>query len=164
MTHVSRVPHRYHVSVAFIRLQVAAVNFTEVRLPLKRTRMHRRLKPTALRFAYGGFFQGYRTLEWRDGVLTYVESRSAEGDEPKARLAPTDAEWGAFAARLDALHVHRWTQDYVDPDVLDGEQWTLAIDWPDGRSVRSTGSNAYPEAFEAVVQAVSELTGIDFEA
>jgi hypothetical protein len=122
------------------------------------------MKPTALRFAYGGFFQGYRTLEWRDGALTYVESRSAEDDEPKARLAPTDAEWGTFAARLDALGVHRWNQAYVDPDVLDGQQWTLAIDWPHGRSVRSSGSNAYPETFDAFVQAVSQLAGIDFQA
>jgi hypothetical protein len=120
------------------------------------------LIPTALRFFYGGFWQGYRTLEWRDGALTYVESRSAGDDEPKARITPTDAEWRAFAAQLDALDVHRWNQEYVTPDVLDGVGWTLAIDWPDGRSVRSSGYHAYPDAFDAFVQALSQLTRIEF--
>jgi hypothetical protein len=122
------------------------------------------LIPTAFRFAYGGFFQGYRTLEWRDGTLTYVESRSAEDDEPKARLRPTDAEWRMFAARLDALEVHGWNQEYVTPDVLDGVGWTLAIEWPDGRTVRSSGYHAYPVTFDAFVHALSQLTGIDFQA
>ena len=135
-----------------------------ISLVFANAQLRERLKPTALRFSYGGFFQGYRTLEWRDGALAYIESRAADDDEPTARITPTDAEWRAFAAQLDALHVLRWNQEYLTPDVLDGVGWTLAIDWPDGRSVRSSGYHAYPKTFGAFVQAVSQLTGIDFQA
>ena len=118
-------------------------------------------RPSTLQFQYGGFFGGYRRLEWRTGALMYGAS-SGPMHELMTRLEPTETDWQAFAARLEELGVYRWLEDYVNPDILDGMQWSFAVAWPNGRQVRSSGSNAYPPAFDEFVQAVSQLTQIDF--
>jgi hypothetical protein len=116
-------------------------------------------RPRTLRFWYGGGLGGYRTLEWRNGVLMYEESNSSMV-ERTARLEPTEADWQAFAARLEALGVYRWLESYVYP-MFHGMQWSFAVAWPNGRQVRSSGSNAYPPAFDKFVQAVWRLAGIE---
>lgn len=57
----------------------------------------------------------------------------------------TSEEWAAVVdAIFCRLYLHEWKKRFVDPTILDGEQWELHFGL-DGRRKRTySGSNAYP--------------------
>ena len=56
-----------------------------------------------------------------------------------------ESEWHKIISKLyEKLYIHEWKKRFVDPGVLDGEQWELEIRLAGGRKRTYYGSNAYP--------------------
>ena len=67
--------------------------------------------------------------------------------KPEAYLqrVMTEQEWNKLMDRLfSKLYLHEWKKNYVDPNVLDGEQWELDLKLTGGRVRNYGGSNAFP--------------------
>lgn len=48
------------------------------------------------------------------------------------------------------LHVEKWKEKYIEPDVNDSEQWILDVKYADETVLKITGSNDYPENWDAL--------------
>ncbi len=55
-----------------------------------------------------------------------------------------------FLKNLDAAEISEWEDDYFAP-VLDGESWSLKYFTEDGAKKSVTGSNAYPEKYDTLM-------------
>lgn len=88
-----------------------------------------------------GIFGIVRTVELRDNTLYYSATCNSE---PVAidRLNPK--RWRSFRQVLEYLEADQWQPTYINPNVIDGQQWVVKIAYPDGRLIESRGSNAYP--------------------
>ena len=54
-------------------------------------------------------------------------------------------EWNKLLKTLyGKLYLHEWKKSYIDPDVLDGEQWSLSLKLKGNRKRNYSGSNAFP--------------------
>ena len=56
------------------------------------------------------------------------------------------------------MYIHEWEKSYVDPFVLDGEQWSLTIRLTDNRSIEYEGSNAYPPYWDELMELFAEVS------
>jgi hypothetical protein len=95
--------------------------------------------------------------------------RDLEKAKPEI-VTPTEAEWKAFQAALDAMNVWNWKSNYDAPNIDDGTQWEVAMKFG-GKKIVSRGSNAYPDgkggvetggkskAFTEFLGAISTLLG-----
>src|SRR5689334_18169658 len=100
------------------------------------------MKPLRLKAWIGGFTAASFRVECQGGApLIY----SAGSPEDLFDVTPTEKAWAAFREDLDQIGVWQWQENYNDPDVLDGTQWEFEVQYPD-RSIRCSGSNAYPDA------------------
>ncbi len=115
-------------------------------------------QPKAFYLAVGGYPTGHSVVLWRRGVLHYVPPMSQLGDPSNQRFTPTDEECRWFGERLLQLGVYRWARAYDLPEICDGTQWSLRVNWPDYGRVWSDGSNVYPEQFQSLLNAVRKLT------
>lgn len=62
-----------------------------------------------------------------------------------------------FLDGIRELHIGEWRTSYMNPDVFDGTQWGLTIEFSDGhKPFKTGGSNAYPYNFDAL----KELLGV----
>ena len=111
-------------------------------------------------FGIGGFFGGYETR-----TITVDEEHIHFDVEHSLMLKPSNFPDGLdcpcdkdeFLDGLRELHIGEWRTNYMNPDVLDGTQWELTIEFSDGhKSFKTGGSNAYPYNFNAL----QELLGI----
>ena len=57
----------------------------------------------------------------------------------------TEKEWNRLLDRIySKLYVHEWKKNFIDPTIMDGEQWELTLKLTGGRQRRYSGSNAFP--------------------
>lgn len=112
-----------------------------------------------LRFTIGGYFYGHETRTYTvtgDKVMMETERMLME----ESPVLPEDEPWpkDAFIEELRDLHIGEWKQDYTDPYVLDGTQWSLDIEYNNNRTlVHISGSNAFPYNFDDFM----EFLGMD---
>lgn len=102
---------------------------------------------TKIRFDRGGYFLDSksftitRTADGADAQITGIPCRLP----PDNRKHLSREKWQKL---LDGLYtdcfLHEWKKSYEDPDVLDGEQWSLRITLEGNRHRSYYGSNAYP--------------------
>lgn len=100
---------------------------------------------TSISFSDGGFFEGYTGVE-----LLH------EDDQYKAYLYPpysrrsveasiNESTWNKLLESLFCnCYLHEWEHEFVDPDVMDGEQWELELKLTHNREIHYDGDNAYP--------------------
>lgn len=114
-------------------------------------------------FSIGGFFGGYETR-----TITLDEKHLHFDVDHSPILKPSnfhvllDYPCGKaeFLDGIRELHIGEWRTSYMNPDVLDGIQWELTIEFFDGhKPFKTGGSNAYPYNFDAL----KELLGVDPE-
>ena len=115
----------------------------------------------------GDFFE----IQLQNGALSYSSGTIFE-EHPKKKICalPDRDHWLAFWQDIERLGVWDWKEDYSDPFVLDGAEWTLEIELR-GRMLKSGGKNGYPgcdgpeypddSAFGRFVGALRRLTGIE---
>ena len=100
-----------------------------------------------LKFGVGGYFEGHSDIEIkrteggahvRTVVFPYGEDCSIDRDI-------TVGKWERIVNQLyNRMYLHEWKKKYVDPCVLDGEQWELKVTLTGGRERNYYGSNDYP--------------------
>lgn len=116
--------------------------------------------PSRLAFCEGGFSGLSQELEWSDGQLWFRESpHSDEGLERhpwRAGVTPSPSAWKRLQVALERSGFFAWPQHSEDPEVRDGTQWRLSLEW-NGRSHSCSGSNAFPPGFDAVSRALLAL-------
>ena len=102
---------------------------------------------TSVRFSDGEFFGGYPevlAIKGKDRITLDVRPGFREPEAYLQRLM-TEQEWNKLIDRLfSKLYLHEWKKNYVDPNVLDGEQWELELKLSGGRVRNYGGSNAFP--------------------
>lgn len=102
---------------------------------------------TSVRFSDGGFFGGYPevlAIKGKDGITLDVRPGFKEPEAYLQRML-TEQEWNKLMDRLfSKLYLHEWKKNFVDPDILDGEQWELELKLTGGRVRNYGGSNAFP--------------------
>jgi len=101
----------------------------------------------------GGFFNGYTKYKYTisgDHVLFdadhsfYLKPSNLPVYEPFTR--------GEFVRGIAALHIGEWKERYENLYVLDGTQWSISIEYEDGKvPFEIYGSNAYPYNFEELI-------------
>ncbi len=105
--------------------------------------------PDELVFSFGGFGVGSTLIELHgDSVVITRVPWDNLPSIPRQRVSrvPSPDEWRAFWDAARRAGVHRWRHDYVAEGVMDGAGWDLRI-VSDGRTIESSGSNAYPDEF-----------------
>lgn len=104
---------------------------------------------------YGGFFGGaeQRTISHDDEQLL-VERRYWNGASEDGRVLYEGQTWESFISKLDVIGIEKWAEEYNNPDVLDGTQWSLDIEYYDGRGRHYSGSNMYPDNFNSFLKVI----------
>lgn len=97
---------------------------------------------------YGGFFGGAeKRIIKHDGDKIVVERFFYNGAADDGKTLYDDKTWSELLERLHAL-IENWKEEYNDPDVLDGTQWSLVIKYADGKEKECWGSNMFPDNFD----------------
>ena len=128
-------------------------------------------------FSIGGFFEGRRllTLCNRDGCLTLdydlLLHRFPGDARPHFHAVWTKARSARCLNAFAALPCEEWQDSYFDDDILDGSQWELRYKYQGMAERRVSGSNAYPDGWEAfqkwvgaAVSALPRLEDADVDA
>ncbi len=102
--------------------------------------------PTSFRAAIGGFLGTTHIVTLENGALTYTDiGRGNKKNAKPQRITPSEKDWQEFRKKLDTVGVWKWQKSYLNRNVADGTDWSLAITYAD-RSLESKGRNAYPNA------------------
>ena len=103
---------------------------------------------TEVSFSDGGFFQGFSKLSIRKTpeektLLEVCPPHTLPEESMHYELSIN--EWKRLIEHLYCkLFLDEWKHSYDDPDVQDGEQWTLEIKCTNDRTMEYYGSNAFP--------------------
>jgi hypothetical protein len=116
-----------------------------------------------LKASVGGYFGSSYTFEvdFDKGKTTW-EVREDGVLEPGLTLQMDTEGINAFREALSKCRILDWKNEYIDPDILDGTQWSLDIELED-RSIQINGSNAYPKEWKRFCKVIQVLTGKPFE-
>ncbi len=104
-------------------------------------------------FIYGGFAGIHKKVYTISGdeVLCETESmiKTLSADHPEEE--PLDRE--EFLREIAKLHLGEWKKNYIDDTILDGVQWSIEIQYEDGRKpVHFYGSNDFPYNFDELLR------------
>ena len=126
--------------------------------------------PKIFNATIGGFLGTSYSVELQKGVLIY-KTQSGNQRVSQIEIIPTVGQWDEFRRSLDSLKVWQWRLDYPNPQICDGTQWSLDIEYSD-HLLRATGDNNYPTAsgrpngkphstktFESYLAAIQRLLG-----
>ncbi len=98
--------------------------------------------PTRFRALIGGFLGPTYLVELNNGGLDYA---AITEQREVVRIIPSVEQWSAFRKSLEELKVWQWRTNYSNPNVKDGTDWSLEIQYSD-RSNHIAGANSYPKA------------------
>jgi hypothetical protein len=104
-------------------------------------------KPTVLKFSLGGFSQGTTGIELVAKEITKITMRF---QYKEVLCSPAQEDWGIFLNALNTHNVWNWEEDYFDPHMLDGTQWSLEIK-AGSLKIKSEGSNEYSPEFGGLI-------------
>lgn len=110
--------------------------------------------PAKIEFADGGYFGGYTTyhLTFDANGAELCQTHSLGESEPFDKKVYSAQEADNLKERFSQIHTEYWNVDYLNPCVCDGEQWNLTVRYSDGYMFNSSGSNAYPENWNAILE------------
>ena len=113
-----------------------------------------------IKFSIGGFFSTTTTVHVRNkgGKLKGKSNQMPpSGQDLHCVLELSGEAWQAWLLEFEALDIENWEDEYVDPHVLDGTQWSLKCKWKDGKQKRIGGSNAYPEQWRSLLHLLGQF-------
>ena len=79
-------------------------------------------KPSVLKFSLGGFSQGTTGIELVGKEIVKI---TIGFQYTEVLCSPTQEEWDIFLKALSTHNVWNWEEYYMNPDILDGTQWSL---------------------------------------
>lgn len=81
-------------------------------------------------------------------------------ESPTQCWKPSDEDWQCLQEVVRRLRLPQaWDQSsYIDPDILDGEHWSLALTLG-SQTVCWSGRNAYPSGYSQLISAIGLLVG-----
>jgi hypothetical protein len=95
---------------------------------------------------------------------------TSPGQIDSVKTVPSAQAWADFWTTVDEIGVNFWRRRYLAENIADGLGWSLHLS-ADGRTVKSYGSNAYPDSrgaehegewtpeFRAFMAAIEKLAG-----
>jgi len=93
---------------------------------------------------------------------TWTERDPSAPDEGYGTVRDLDGDRvEAFIRQARKNRFCRWEETYENPEVLDGYQCRIEITYRDGAQQSVFLSNAFPDTFNAMSEAFTELTGAD---
>lgn len=112
-----------------------------------------------LEFGIGGFFSGYKHVKiWTEDGKMLKAYKGNFIDLDKEYVVEVSAEeLKRLENKLFELKLNGWKKVYVDPYVLDGTQWDLKYKDVGKRCRHISGSNDYPDSWNAFIEAVGEV-------
>lgn len=107
-------------------------------------------------FSQGGFFGGsqFIKVEERDGYADLIVGSPYGNTEDRVdvRFRIMLSEWQDIKTMLFYdLFVLYWNETYHDPNILDGTQWEMRLEFDDRATVEKSGSNAFPALYDELV-------------
>ena len=107
----------------------------------------------------GGFFDGYTKYKYTiSGERVLFDADHSFYPKPSNLPVYEPFSREEFVRGIAALHIGEWKERYENLYVLDGTQWSISIEYEDGKEpFEIYGSNAYPYNFEELI----EFLGID---
>ena len=107
----------------------------------------------------GGFFDGYTKYKYTiSGERVLFDADHSFYPKPSNLPVYEPFSREEFVRGIAALHIGEWKERYENLYVLDGTQWSISIEYEDGKEpFEIYGSNAYPYNFEKLI----EFLGID---
>lgn len=106
-------------------------------------------------FSYGGYFGGYKKLTFRqkDGYVELtIEPPYSELEHSAMTFRTTLDEWRDFKTTVFRdFFILSWTEDYTDPDILDGTQWKVRLEFDTLKTLEISGSNRYPVYYDDLI-------------
>lgn len=110
-------------------------------------------------FQIGGFFCGFsRIMVERCGhVCTAAYAPGFANPEDATKIEIPEEMFFKFLKSVYNVGLWEWEDEYVDPDVLDGTQWTIRVRMQNQEEHEWYGSNAYPAVWKKFIRAVNRL-------
>jgi hypothetical protein len=111
----------------------------------------------------GGYFGTSYTfeVEFDRGKVTW-EAREDGILEPGLILQMDTENIITFREALSKCRVLSWKNEYIDPNTLDGTQWSLDIEFDD-LCIEKSGSNDFPKEWKRFCKVIQKLTGKPFD-
>lgn len=112
-------------------------------------------------FSAGGYFGGFeRTTVHFSGSQAVFDAETMNPPSAMAQVHYEGMTKSQFLAKIRALHIEDWDEEYMALGVLDGEQWNLEIRFSDGhRPLIINGSNAYTPHFRSLRRLMTSVPG-----
>lgn len=119
--------------------------------------------PSRMNLFDGSYFYGINIELKANGMIQYTIFGPDDNGERRSvqrTAAPTIPEWRAFLRSCERIGVWSWGREYIDPQIMDGKQWSVDIEYKDtggrvARHVKSAGSNSYPPDGQSIARGVS---------
>ena len=102
----------------------------------------------------GGFFDGYTKYKYTiSGERVLFDADHSFYPKPSNLPVYEPFSREEFVRGIAALHIGEWKERYENLYVLDGTQWSISIEYEDGKEpFEIYGSNAYPYNFEELIE------------
>lgn len=110
-------------------------------------------------FQIGGFFCGYSRImvENDNGRYTAAYAPGFANPEDAMKTEISEEEFVRFITGIYRCCLWEWKDEYVDPGVLDGTQWTIRVRLNGQDEKEWYGSNDYPPLWKKFIKAVNTL-------
>jgi ADP-ribosylglycohydrolase len=110
-------------------------------------------------FEIGGFSDGYTTfgLHFLTNGAELKKKHSLDENSAGENKYYSVREASVLKEQFSSIHIEYWNSSYPNPNICDGEQWSLTIKYDDGFISEYSGSNAYPENWTEIL----DFFGID---
>lgn len=106
--------------------------------------------------AIGGYSGPHYSVQF-DLINETVEYHRLDYDVENNSVKTFNKERLLFS--LESLGVLNWKPIYINPEIMDGTQWNLEIDFTDGRDkFEVCGSNKFPVGWTLLCKTISLIT------
>ncbi|HUX53904.1 MAG TPA: hypothetical protein VMV56_05800 [Williamwhitmania sp.] len=113
-----------------------------------------------LEFKIGGFFSSNYSITIVGDSITFFSDPYRFDEGERHTKTASVAALKLFISELNKLKVQQWKRRYENYDALDGEQWSLEIQYNNlKRKKRIYGSNEYPGSITNSVERTTEFCG-----
>lgn len=157
----------YALDKTLTRAEAAAMLARIVRPELRKNqapavpaRSPEELTQVAVRHSSFGMVEVRYTLDLAEDSLEILSPATFGREEETRETRALDPNAvAAFLASPAVESMLGWGELYYNMNVMDGHQWAVTLTFSDGTSRDINGSNAYPEGWDLLFDALVDLTG-----